>query len=181
MGSRNNSSTTSNNSTSNSNASANLSFAQALTDARALIVQQSNRIKADAERVRQQSAEIAQLREEIARLRPQAERVPELEHETAELGRARDAAQAEAHRLRQRVENLETATEDLQAVIRQHEEKNTELTREIEALRQRLPSEADASALAAMAALLQAARKNVRPGDEASQPENQAPAVRQAA
>ena len=43
-----------------STSSSNLTYAQALTDAKSLIVQQSARIKSDAQKIKAQAEEIAQ-------------------------------------------------------------------------------------------------------------------------
>ena len=142
-----------------SSTSTHLTYAQALNDAKALIVQQSARIKADAQRIRAQAEEIAQWRAmaddmgaELERLRPMA---PQLEAAQA----AREQAEATVGRQRMEIESIEIASRELQRILGEQAARITELTHELDNIRGALPTDEDAAALEAMASLLSAARR----------------------
>src|SRR5438105_3504310 len=82
-----------------------MSFAQALNDAKQVIVQQSNRIKSDAERIRQQqqtivdqcstiAAQEVKNKEQAAELAKQMEQIDSLEGNLTEATIAREQAEA---------------------------------------------------------------------------------------
>ena len=138
---------------------ASMSYAQALNDAKALIVQQSNRIKGDAERIKSQNPEIARLRasgEEMAR---EIDRLREVDRQLVETAAARDQAESAVGRQRVQIDALESAARELQRVLGEQAERISDLTREVDGLRDQLPTEADHAALAAMSSLLKNTRK----------------------
>ena len=82
-----------------------MSFAQALNEAKQVIVQQSNRIKTDAEKIKQQQQTIVdqcsiitdteiKLREQTAEAQKQQERIDALEANIAQAVVAREQAEA---------------------------------------------------------------------------------------
>lgn len=146
------------NATTSSNGS-NMTYAQALTDAKALIVQQSNRIKADSERIKSQRQEIDRLRAVGAEMTREIERLHDVDRQLAETSAAKEQADAAVGRQRVQIDALESAARELQRVLGEQAERISDLTREVESLREQLPTDADHAALAAMSNLLQSARR----------------------
>lgn len=140
------------------NAAAHLTFAQALNDAKAMIVQQSSRIKADAEKIKGQNEEIAKLRTQVGEMYKELERLRAVEARVPELTAAKEQAESTVGRQRMHIESLESAARELQRVLGEQAERISHLSAEVEGLREQLPSDADNSALAAMNALLQSTR-----------------------
>ena len=77
---------------SSSQVSQNMTYAQALNDAKALIVQQSTRIKSDGQKIRQQADEIAHLKALVEAMSYDLERLRTLEPQLAEAQDAREHA-----------------------------------------------------------------------------------------
>jgi predicted RNase H-like nuclease (RuvC/YqgF family) len=139
--------------------SSNLTYAQALNDAKALIVQQSARIKSDAQKIRQQAEEIAQWRSMADEMGAELERLRALEPQLAEAQAGREHAEATVGRQRMEIEQLESASRELQRILGEQAARINELGAELDQARGALPSEEDEAALEAMASLLSAARK----------------------
>ena len=136
----------------------NLTFAQALNDAKAMIVQQSSRIKADAEKIKAQNDEIAKLRTQVGEMYKDLERLRAIEARMPEVLSAKEQAESALGRQRVHIESLECAGRELQRVLGEQAERIGHLSGEVESLREQLPSDADAAALAAMSSLLQSTR-----------------------
>jgi chromosome segregation ATPase len=156
-------------------ANATISYARALTDARSLIVQQSARIKSDAQKMKAQAEEIAHLRSAVEQLAEETDRVRVLEGRLAEATAAREQAEALVGRQRMEIESLETASRELQRMLGEQASRINELTAEAEQLRSNLPTDEDAAALEQMAALLNNARAGARARQQ--RPEHTAPAA----
>ena len=140
----------------------NMTYAQALTDARTLIVQQSARIKSDAQKIRAQQDEIAQLRSDLEATTDEVQRLRPLEPQLAEAQAGRDRAEAMVGRQRVEIESLETASGELQKMLGEQAARIHEMTIELEQLRAKLPTHEDVAALESMAALLSTARAGAR-------------------
>ena len=142
-----------------------MSFAQALTEAKQVIVQQSNRIKSDADKIRQQQQTIVEQcshiteheskqKEQSAEIARQTESIEALEAQMSNLTVAREQAEAVIDRQGQRLSNLQEQVATLLQQATEQAETIGELTAERDNFKAQMPSEADAEALAAMAALL---------------------------
>src|SRR5687767_8220295 len=140
----------------------NMTYAQALTDARTLIVQQSARIKSDAQKIKAQQDEIAQLRSDLESTTDEVQRLRPLEPQLAEAQAGRDQAEAMVGRQRVEIESLETASRELQKMLGEQAARIHEMTIELEQLRAKLPTHEDVAALESMAALLSTARAGAR-------------------
>jgi len=142
-----------------------LSFAQALNEAKQVIIQQSNRIKADLEKIKSQQQTIvdqcATITEQERKLREQGESLAgkteectsldaRLQEETA----ARVQAEAVVDRQGERITTMQTAVADMERRVAEHSEKVEKLTRMCDELTAQIPSKEDEDALAAMLALL---------------------------
>ena len=138
--------------------SQNMTYAQALNDAKALIVQQSNRIKSDAQKIRQQAEEISQLRTLVDALSNDLDRLRLLEPQLEEALSGREMAEAAVGRQQIEIEALENASRELHRVVGEQGARISELTAEVEQLRGHLPTDEDEAALEAMSSLLSAAR-----------------------
>jgi hypothetical protein len=145
-------------------AGSNMTYARALTDARTLIVQQSARIKSDAQKIKAHSDEIAQLRMSIDGMAAEFHRLRALEARLGEAIAGREQAESLVGRQRMEIDSLETASRELQRMVRDQASRIDEMTTQIEELRAHLPTDEDAAALEQMAALLSAARAKARPG-----------------
>jgi predicted RNase H-like nuclease (RuvC/YqgF family) len=156
----------------------NMTYAQALTDAKSLIVQQSARIKADAQKIKAQADEIAQWRKmsdemgaeierasaEIERLR---RRVGELEPKLADAQSALEHAESTIGRQQMEIEALDGTSRELQKILGDQAARINDLTAELEQTRDALPTHEDEAALEAMSSLLSAARKQKKGADHA--------------
>ena len=139
--------------------STNMSYAQALTDAKSLIVQQSARIKSDAQKIKSQSEEIAQWKSMADEMGAELERLRALEPRLAETQAAREQAEATVGRQRMEIESIESASRELQRILGEQAARINELSAELEQTRGALPTDEDAAALEDMRSLLNAARK----------------------
>jgi hypothetical protein len=135
-----------------------ISYAKALNDAKSLIVQQSARIKSDAQKIKTHAEEIEQLRLTLDLMREEVERLRALEPRLADATAGREQAEALVGRQRMEIESLETASRELQRMLGEQAGRINELTAEAEHLRSSLPTDEDAAALEQMAALLDNAR-----------------------
>jgi chromosome segregation ATPase len=158
-----------------------MSFAQALNEAKAVIVQLSTRVKADAEKIRtqqqtivSQSSTISQLEgrveEQDAQAAQNIQEIASLTDRLREVEEARENAEAMVNRQGEKITSLQSANADLEARLGEHKAQIVELSRELGAVRTQLPSDEDAAALASMAQLLtkaapaiEKARKNAAP------------------
>jgi predicted RNase H-like nuclease (RuvC/YqgF family) len=137
----------------------NMTYAQALTDAKSLIVQQSARIKADAQKLRAQADEIAQWKSAADEMSAELERLRAIEAELADVTAAREHAEVTVGRQRMEIESLEAASRELQRVLGDQAARINDLNAELDNIRGALPTDEDAAALEAMTSLLSAARK----------------------
>jgi predicted RNase H-like nuclease (RuvC/YqgF family) len=137
----------------------NMTYAQALTDAKSLIVQQSARIKSDAQKLKSQADEIAQWKSAADEMATELERLRAVEARLAEVTVAREQAEVTVGRQRMEIESLESASRELQRVLGDQAARINELSAELESTRGGLPSDEDEAALEAMQSLLAAARK----------------------
>ena len=144
------------------NANANMTYARALNDAKTLIVQQSARIKADAQKLKAQSEEIERLRAAVDQMSAETDRLRALEPRLAEAAAGREQAEALVGRQRMEIESLETASRELQRMLGEQAGRINELTAESEQLKAHLPTDEDAAALEQMAALLSNARAGAK-------------------
>ncbi len=153
-----------------------LSFGQALNEAKQIILEQSNRIRTDAEKIRiqeqaivDQCATIAELERKLreqgqaAGTSGQGTLTPE--RRRSEESTAQSQGDKAADQQAQRITSLQTSATDLEAqlaqaaeqlaqVTRQRDEQFAQAIRERDALRQQIPSPEDEQALAAMTLLL---------------------------
>lgn len=152
-----------------------VSFAQALTDAKSLIVQQSNRIKSDAEKLRRQSQEIAEFKASCDSMSREIERLQGIEGQYNSAVSAKDQAESMVGRQQVEINSLESAAREMQRVLGEQAERIADLSRELEILREQLPTDADEAALAAMASLLQSTRKGRSAASSAPAAESSVP------
>ena len=142
-----------------------MSFAQALNEAKQVIVQQSNRIRTDADKIRQQQQTIVDQcsiitehemknKEQAGAIARQAENVAALEGQVSNLTVAREQAEAVIDRQGQRLSNLQEQVGILEKKTGEQSETIERITAEHEAVKAQVPSSEDAAALAEMASLL---------------------------
>src|SRR5947209_16887168 len=142
-----------------------MSFAQALNEAKQVIVQQSTRIKADAEKVKQlQQTVIDQcstlsdlemkLKERGAEVARQLEQIEALDASLGKVTVAREQAEAVIDRQGQRITSLQQQADELERRATALAEDLAKVTAERDEYRAELPTRDDEEALAAMAALL---------------------------
>jgi chromosome segregation ATPase len=142
-----------------------MSFAQALNEAKQVIVQQSNRIKADAEKVKQLQQTIidqcstiqdheAKLKDRAAEIARQLEQIESLDASLAKATVAREQAEAVIDRQGQRITSLQQQADELERRLAEMTDALTKVTAERDEYRAEMPTQDDEEALAAMAALL---------------------------
>ena len=151
-----------------------MTFAQALTDAKSLIVQQSARIKADAQKIKAQAEEIAEWRRTADEMGAELERLRAIEPQLESAHAAREQAEATVGRQRMEIEGLENASRELQKILGDQAARINDLTAELEQLRGAIPTDEDEAALEAMTSLLAAARKPRPKVDPAAAPRDEA-------
>lgn len=149
--------------------STNMTYAQALTDAKSLIVQQSARIKTDAQKIKAQAEEIAEWRRMAHEMGAELERLRSVEAQLDAAQSAREHAEATVGRQRMEIEALEGASRELHKILGDQAARVNDLTAELDQIRGALPSDEDEAALEAMTSLLAAARKP-KQGAEAQAP-----------
>jgi SMC interacting uncharacterized protein involved in chromosome segregation len=140
-------------------------FAQALTEAKQIIVQQASRIKSDADKLKVQSemlmAQGATVSEQERTIKDQS---VEIERLTADMDAlnvklseaitAKEQADNIINRQGEKITSLQSASAELEKKVSEQSEQIHSLERERESLVERLPTQEDADALAAMSALL---------------------------
>lgn len=142
-----------------------MTFAQALNEARQVIVQQAGRIKSDADKMRvQQDMLMTQgklINDHERRLREQAEELQKLNVGNQELSQqlretitAREQAEAIINRQGERVQTLQATVVDMEKKGGEQTDRIRELEEVRQSLLEKLPTQDDAEALAAMAAML---------------------------
>jgi archaellum component FlaC len=157
-----------------------MSFAQALNEARQIIVQQSNRIKSDLDRIKAlqetiaaQTASLADADRIVKQKTADAETVAEQLKTTIskleETRTAKEQAEAVIDRQGQRLTQMQQTISDLEARMGEHSHKAQQLATELETTRTQLPTQEDAEALAALAALLAAKKGAAAPAKPAEE------------
>ena len=142
-----------------------MSFAQALNEAKAVIVQLSNRVKADAEKIRTQQQTIVgqsstitqhetRIREQEDELSRRVEEIVGLQGRIAEVETSRAAAEQMINRQGERIGSLEAANADLERRLEEAHAQLADMTRERDVLAAQIPSDDDTAALASMTQLL---------------------------
>ena len=142
-----------------------MSFAKALNEAKGVIVQLSNRVKADADKIRTQqqtivgqSSSITQHESRIQELEEQLEeRAREIAAQKDQIARVeadRAAAEQMINRQGEKIGALESANARLEEQNVWQQEQIAGLSQERDALAAKVPSEDDAAALASMTQLL---------------------------
>ena len=161
-----------------SNCGANMTYARALNDAKSLIVQQSTRIKSDAQKINAQADEIAHLRCAADEMAAELDRLRKLEARLAEAAAGREQAEALVGRQRIEIDSLETASRELQRMLTELAARINDLTAEAEQLRAHVPTDEDAAALEQMTALLTIARAGAKSRHQRADQHTQAPTGR---
>ena len=142
-----------------------MSYAQAINEAKQVIVQQSTRIKTDAEKIRQQQQTIVdqcsviannegKIREQATEISGYIGKIELLETQISQLTTAREQAEAVVDRQGQRLSTLQTQVIDLEKKTTEQAEVIDRVTSERDAHRSQLPSQEDNEALASIVALL---------------------------
>jgi chromosome segregation ATPase len=145
--------------------SSEMSFAQALTEARQIIIQQSNRIKTDLEKIKTLQETITSLnrivssneqtiREQTDELGKRDEQIASLCLQIKEITTAREQAEAVVDRQGQRLTQAQETITKLERQSAEHDEQIQQLSDEIESLRRHLPTQEDSDALASLSELL---------------------------
>jgi chromosome segregation ATPase len=154
-----------------------LSFAQALNEARQIIVQQSNRIKADLDRIKSMqetvTGQTATIAEQDRALHLRSSEIEELTGQVRELTAkldatrtAKDQAEAVCDRQGQRLTQLQESVATLERQASESADRIAEMTEELTAARGQLPTSEDNEALVALATLL-ATKKGGTPAQAA--------------
>lgn len=161
-----------------------MSFAQALTEAKQVILQQSNRIKADAEKIKQQQQTIVDQcsiitdhemknKEQSTEISKLQEQLEQIEATLAQTTVAREQAEAVVDRQGQRLTGLQEQVDALEKKLAEQGDQLTKMTAERDEYRSQLPSNADEAALAEMAALLSTKRTGASTAKESSSSKDQ--------
>jgi predicted nucleic acid-binding Zn-ribbon protein len=151
-----------------------MSFAQALTEARQIIVQQSNRIKADLDRIKalqetiaSQTAAVAdsdrQLKQKTVELEASTEQVKTITTRLEEMKLAKEQGEAVIDRQGQRLTQMQETIAGLEKQLAEHVQKAETTSRELESIRGQVPTQEDTEALAALASLLSAKKGAAAP------------------
>jgi uncharacterized coiled-coil protein SlyX len=137
-----------------------MSFAQALTEARQIIVQQSNRIKALQETVAAQTGSIAesdrQLRQKSTELDAANEQVKSITTKLDEMRIAKEQGEAVIDRQGQRLTQMQDTIAGLEKNLAEQSQKAEQAQRDLDGLRSQVPTQEDTEALSALASLLSA-------------------------
>ena len=158
-----------------------MSFAQALTEAKQIIVQQSNRIKADLDRIKAvqetvtaQTATITDqertLRQKTAELDAATEQMKVQLGKFDEMKLAKEQGEAVIDRQGQRLTQMQETIAGLEKQLTETTSKFEEVKAELAGIRSQVPTQEDTDALAALTALLSAkkgAPAPVKPVEEA--------------
>ena len=140
-------------------------FGQALNEAKQIILQQSNRIKADAEKTKSLQQTIAdqgatitqlegQLRQQTDIVEAKTQEITALQARWQEETTARAQAEGVIDRQGQRITSLQAAGSDLESQLAQLSQQLNQVTVQRDALTAQVPSPEDEQALAAMTTLL---------------------------
>ncbi len=146
-----------------------MSYAQALSEAKQVILQQSNRIKADAEKIKSQQQTIVdqcsiitdhemKTKEQAAEVTKLQDQQEQTEAKLAQMTVAREQAEAVVDRQGQRLTTLQEQVDTLEKKLSEQADQISKLTAERDEYKAQLPSSADEAALAEMAALLSTKR-----------------------
>ena len=144
-----------------------MSFAQALTEARQIIVQQSNRIKADLDRVKSVqenlTAQIAataeaerQNREKTIDLTEANEQIKIVNVKLEEMKVAKEQGEAVIDRQGQRITQMQESIAALEKHLAEQTQKADESVQQLQSMRGQMPTQEDTEALAALSSLLAA-------------------------
>jgi chromosome segregation ATPase len=144
-----------------------MSFAQALTEARQIIVQQSNRIKADLDRIKTlqetitaQTSTMAesdrQMKANSADLDLAHEQVKLATDKFEELKTAKEQGDAVIDRQGQRLTQMQETIAGFEKQLAEMAQRAESVQRELDAMRDQVPTQEDTEALAALASLLSA-------------------------
>lgn len=142
-----------------------MSFAQALTEARQIIVQQSNRIKTDLEKIKALQQTIATqtssinsnertIREQADVVRKHEDHARSLTTKLNEATQAREQAETIIDRQGQRLTHSQASIESLERQLAEQAARVEQLADELDSLRGQLPTQQDTDALAALSTLL---------------------------
>jgi chromosome segregation ATPase len=142
-----------------------MSYAQAINEAKQVIVQQSNRIKTDADKIRQQQQTIvdqcsviatheSKVREQATEINSYTSKIESLEAQVAQLSTAREQAEAVVDRQGQRLSSLQSQIIELEKKTTDQSEIIGRITSERDNLRAQLPTQEDNEALASIVSLL---------------------------
>jgi septation ring formation regulator EzrA len=158
-----------------------MSFAQALTEARQIIVQQSNRIKADLDRIKamqetitSQTATIAEservLKQKIAEVEMTNDQLKSAAAKLEEIRVAKEQGEAVIDRQGQRLSQMQDSIAALEKQLAEQTARAEKASRELESLRGQVPTQEDTDALAALMTLLSAKKGGApaasKPADE---------------
>jgi len=165
-----------------------MSFAQALTEARQIIVQQSNRIKTDLERIKglqenmaAQTATIAEgdrtLREKTAELETANEQLKSVTAKLDETRIAKEQGEAVIDRQGQRITQMQETIASLEKQLAEQTAAAEKIDRELQEIRGQVPTQEDTDALASLAALLVAKKGGTPSGPMAIRPAVESTAV----
>ncbi len=153
-----------------------MSFAQALTEARQIIVQQSNRIKGDLDRIKAMQETIATQAATIAEHeRTATQKATQLDGLTAQVTEltgqvdatrtAKEQAEAVCDRQGQRLGQLQETVAGLEKQLAEQAERAGQVQAELDTAKVQLPTSEDHEALAALSTLL-AAKKGGSPAPQ---------------
>jgi predicted nucleic acid-binding Zn-ribbon protein len=159
-----------------------MSFAQALTEARQIIVQQSNRIKTDLDKIKAlqetvttQTATLAEtdraLRQKTAEVEMTNDQLKAATAKLDEMRVAKEQSEAVCDRQGQRLSQMQDTISNLEKQLADATARADKAAHELEAARGQLPTQEDTEALAALATLLSAkkgAAPAPKPVDEAA-------------
>ena len=162
-----------------------MSFAQALTEARQIIVQQSNRIKGDLDRIKAlqetmatQTGTIAEQERSAKQKAIEADgltaRVHDLTGQLDSTRTAKEQAEAVCDRQGQRLTQLQEAVATLEKQAAEQAERVATLQVELDSTKVQLPTTEDHEALAALSTLLSAKKAGgqapsaARPAEDAA-------------
>jgi len=151
---------------------AEMSFAQALTEAKQIIVQQSNRIKTDLDKIRGLQDTIASqtsaihagertIREQAEALARHDDQVRSLTARLAEATQAREQAETIIDRQGQRLTQSQAALTRLEQQVGEYAARLEQVEQELQATQSQLPTAQDNEALAALSTLLSTKKVSV--------------------
>jgi len=157
-----------------------MSFAQALTEARQIIVQQSNRIKSDLDKIKAlqesinaQTAAHADndrlLRQKTTELDMTNDQLRSAAAKLEELRVAKEHSEAALEKQQHRMSDLQQSASSLEKQLAEQTARADKATRELDSMRGQVPTQEDTEALAALMTLL-SAKKGGAPAAPAAAP-----------